>query len=85
MFMYSAASAPRLEKISEARSSMSRLWEGLVRDHDGNAFSAAETAARASEVDAEEADQIGLLVTGLVTGNVVLVVISLPLMRRGTT
>jgi hypothetical protein len=50
----------------------------------GKAASAAETASRASFLEAEALDQSVSDVEGETTGKVVDVVTSLPLMRRGT-
>lgn len=60
--MNDAFSSSRCSRISAALSKMSRLTEGFVDDHSGNAVEAASTALIASWGDAETAFQQGLLV-----------------------
>ena len=74
----------RFSKRSAARSIISRRKFGFDLDQAGNAASAAETASRASFLEAEELDQSVSDEEGEMTGKVVVVMTSLPLIRRGT-
>jgi hypothetical protein len=82
--IYSWHSDVRFSKSSAARSIMSRRKFGFDFDHAGNAASAAATASRASFLEADELDQSVSDVEGEMTGKVVDVMTSLPLMSRGT-
>lgn len=70
--------------MSAAFMKMSRFAAGFILAHAENAACAAAVAFLASSSDADDDCQISSCDAGEVTANVVLVVTSLPLMRRGT-